>query len=336
MIRIGQKIEDFVFDLYQGDEIKTVKFSNYRGKWLVLLCYPGDGACLCPTELEKAAASYDRFAKGGAQILGVIMNPATSPGARRNFFSSIKQPAFPIATAPSERLSRYLGTYLEDTGSLLRGTFIIDPDGVLRARAIATEAVNATSCNECGAIQVKPSSHEPEINHEIVVMEETAENQRAFPQIETEFNAVTAAAKSARRVLTIPPLLRRLLVKGCGIGARPPAHAGGGFRKAGAPLAISKRDILLRTSRALVFTVFCLGATASQGQETARGLPEILAKGFEGAYRFNYLFVENGVVYLDESSHRQLLEFDRVESDGAPRITFFNQTSKGQKRPHYS
>jgi hypothetical protein len=61
-----------------------------------------------------------------------------------------------------------------------------------------------------------------------------------------------------------------------------------------------------------------------------------MAKEFEGVYRFNYLFAENGVLYLDESSHRQLLNFDKAETDGAPRITFFNQTSNGEKRAHYS
>ena len=43
MIQIGQrgqKIEDFEFDVYQDNEIKKVKFSNYEGKWLVLLFYP--------------------------------------------------------------------------------------------------------------------------------------------------------------------------------------------------------------------------------------------------------------------------------------------------------
>jgi hypothetical protein len=48
------------------------------------------------------------------------------------------------------------------------------------------------------------------------------------------------------------------------------------------------------------------------------------------------LFSENGTLYLDKSSHRQLLDFDGVETDGAPRITFSNQTSKGEKRSHYS
>lgn len=37
VIQIGQKIDDliddFEFEVYQSDEIKKVKFSNYEGKW---------------------------------------------------------------------------------------------------------------------------------------------------------------------------------------------------------------------------------------------------------------------------------------------------------------
>jgi hypothetical protein len=95
-------------------------------------------------------------------------------------------------------------------------------------------------------------------------------------------------------------------------------------------------DVMYQTVHALMLILLCLTATEAQGQDAVRDLPESIAKQFEGVYRFNYLFSENAAPYLDESSHRQLLDFDRVEKDGAPRITFFNQTSKGEKRSHYS
>ncbi len=93
---------------------------------------------------------------------------------------------------------------------------------------------------------------------------------------------------------------------------------------------------MYQTVHALMLILLCLTAREGRGQETVRDLRESIAKQFEGVYRFNYLFSENGTLYLDESSHSQLLDFDKVETDGAPRITFFNQTSKGEKRSHYS
>ena len=80
MIQIGQKIDDFIDDLefeaYQNNEIKKVKFSDYEGKWLVLLFYPVEFASIRLTELEETAAYYDQFRKSGAEILAVSMNTA--------------------------------------------------------------------------------------------------------------------------------------------------------------------------------------------------------------------------------------------------------------------
>jgi NADH-dependent peroxiredoxin subunit C len=132
MIRIGQKIDDFEFDVYQGDEIKKVKFSNYEGKWLVLLFYPIDFASIHPTEFEEAAAYYDQFRKGGAEILAVSMNTAFVRKAWHDDFPSIAKIACPLIADPATELYRYFKTQMEDFILPVRGTFIIDPNGVLK------------------------------------------------------------------------------------------------------------------------------------------------------------------------------------------------------------
>ena len=63
MVKIGQTISDFELETFQNEEIKKVKLSNYRGKWLVLLFYPADFTFICPTELEEAAEHYEEFKK---------------------------------------------------------------------------------------------------------------------------------------------------------------------------------------------------------------------------------------------------------------------------------
>jgi peroxiredoxin (alkyl hydroperoxide reductase subunit C) len=151
MIRIGQKIDDFALEVHRGDEIKKVRFSAYKGKWLVLLFSSLDCA-----ELDKASAYYNRFTQGGAEILAVSMNPASEHKARQGDSLPMKRIVFPIAADPSARLCRYFGTYRRSVG----GTFIIDPDGVLRARTIKTEASAGGATiplvnYKCGAIRNK-------------------------------------------------------------------------------------------------------------------------------------------------------------------------------------
>ena len=61
MVKIGDKIEDMEFEVYHEENIKKVKFSDYKGKWLVLLFYPADFTFVCPTELEEMAEMYEEF-----------------------------------------------------------------------------------------------------------------------------------------------------------------------------------------------------------------------------------------------------------------------------------
>ena len=36
MVKIGHKIPDFELDAFQGEEIKNIRLSDYKGRWLIL------------------------------------------------------------------------------------------------------------------------------------------------------------------------------------------------------------------------------------------------------------------------------------------------------------
>ena len=76
MIQVGQKIDDFEFEAFHNEEIKRLKLSDYKGKWLVLLFYPADFTFVCPTELEDAAEHYADFQEGGAEVMSVSSDTA--------------------------------------------------------------------------------------------------------------------------------------------------------------------------------------------------------------------------------------------------------------------
>ena len=85
---------------------------------------------------------------------------------------------------------------------------------------------------------------------------------------------------------------------------------------------------------ALWIVLIGIGAPAPSAAQDTPDLRESIAKEFAGVYRFNYLFVENGIPYVDVADHLQFLELDKFEN--APRVTFLNQTGKGEKRGHYN
>ena len=125
---INEKVPDFEFEIYHNNEIKKVNLYGYSGKWIVLLFYPADFTFVCPTELEDAALHYDEFRKLNAEIISVSTDTAFVHKAWHDNSESVRKVNYPMAADPNGRLSRAFGTYVEDEGLSLRGSFMIDPD----------------------------------------------------------------------------------------------------------------------------------------------------------------------------------------------------------------
>ena len=132
MVKIGEKIQDFELKAFYQDKLADVKSSEYRGKWLVLIFYPADFTFVCPTELEDAAANYEEFKKMDAEVMSISTDTEFVHKAWHDHSPAIKKVNFPMLADPTGKVCREFGVYMENDGTALRGTFIIDPDGVLR------------------------------------------------------------------------------------------------------------------------------------------------------------------------------------------------------------
>jgi peroxiredoxin (alkyl hydroperoxide reductase subunit C) len=145
MIQVGHKINDFECDAYHDGEIKKIRLSFYEGKWLVLLFYPADFTFVCPTELEDAADHYEEFKKAGAEILSVSTDTVYVHKAWHDQSPAIKKIQYPMVADPAAKLCRYFGTYIEENGISLRATYIVDPDGVLRAYEVHDNSIGRSA-----------------------------------------------------------------------------------------------------------------------------------------------------------------------------------------------
>jgi peroxiredoxin (alkyl hydroperoxide reductase subunit C) len=145
MIKIGQVIPDLSLDIFLNEEVKKIKLSDYRGKWLAIIFYPADFTFICPTELEEAANLYEDFKKEGAEILSVSTDTVFVHKAWHDNSPAIKKIKFPMAADPTGKLCREFGTYIEEEGLSLRGSFIIDPDGILKAYEIHDNSIGRSA-----------------------------------------------------------------------------------------------------------------------------------------------------------------------------------------------
>ena len=132
MIGINKQTPDFKTQAYQNEEIIDVKLSDYIGKWVVVFFYPADFTFVCPTELEELADNYAEFTSLGVEILSVSTDTVYVHKAWHDSSKAIGKIKFPMLADPSGKISRMFGVYDEETGLAYRGTFIIDPDGILK------------------------------------------------------------------------------------------------------------------------------------------------------------------------------------------------------------
>lgn len=132
MAHINQKIEDFQLKAFQNGEFKDISLSQYKGKWVVLFFYPADFTFVCPTELGDFADHYKEFQAEGAEVLSASTDTHFTHLAWHGSSPTIAKVNFPMLADPAGKLSRYFGVHIEEEGLSYRGTFIIDPDGVLK------------------------------------------------------------------------------------------------------------------------------------------------------------------------------------------------------------
>ncbi len=136
MIKINDKAPEFSAKALVNEEIKTISLSDFKGKWVVLFFYPADFTFVCPTELGDLADNYKLFKDLGAEILSVSRDTEFVHKAWHDNSDTIKKVKFPMIADPTGKICRAYSTYIEegnDEGLSLRATFIIDPEGIIKA-----------------------------------------------------------------------------------------------------------------------------------------------------------------------------------------------------------
>ncbi len=153
MIKINEKVSDFEAEIYHKNDIRKVRFSDYRGKWIVMIFYPADFTYVCPTELEDAAELYEQFKKEGAEVISVSTDTAFAHKAWHDTSPAIGKVEYPMMADPTGNISRMFGIYIEEEGMALRGTFVIDPDQVLKTMEIHNNDVGRSAAETLRKLQ---------------------------------------------------------------------------------------------------------------------------------------------------------------------------------------
>ena len=133
MSLIGKKINEFKATAYQNGEVVLFPSDSLRGKWSVVVFYPADFTFVCPTELEDLAEHYEKFKAEGCEVYSVSTDTHFVHKAWHDTSERIKKIQFPMVADPTGKISREFEVLVEEEGLALRGSFVINPEGVIVA-----------------------------------------------------------------------------------------------------------------------------------------------------------------------------------------------------------
>jgi peroxiredoxin 2/4 len=133
-VQVAKPAPQFSLEALNGDEFVTVSSKDYKGKWVVLFFYPLDFTFVCPTEIRAFSDALEEFTKRNTAVLGCSVDSKFSHKAwTHDGLGKIK---FPLLSDFNRTVSRDFDVLNEDAGYAMRGTFIIDPNGILRWQVV--------------------------------------------------------------------------------------------------------------------------------------------------------------------------------------------------------
>lgn len=141
MSLIGKEIKPFTAKAYQNGDFITVSDDNFKGKWSVVCFYPADFTFVCPTELEDLQNEYATLKDLGVEVYSVSTDTHFTHKAWHDTSETIGKIEYIMIGDPSQKISRNFDVLDEEEGLAQRGTFIIDPDGVVQAMEINADGI---------------------------------------------------------------------------------------------------------------------------------------------------------------------------------------------------
>jgi peroxiredoxin len=143
---INVKVPEFKLQAFVDNAFKTITQNDLNGKWSIFFFYPADFTFVCPTELGDMADKYEEFKKMGVEVYSVSTDTHFTHKAWHDASETIKKIKYPMLADPTGSLTRFFGVHIEEEGLAYRGTFLVNPEGLIKLAEINDNGIgrNAT------------------------------------------------------------------------------------------------------------------------------------------------------------------------------------------------
>ncbi len=141
MSLINTQVQPFKANASHNGKFIEVTDASLKGKWSVLIFMPAAFTFNCPTEIEDAADNYAEFQKAGAEVYIVTTDTHFSHKVWHETSPAVGKAKFPLVGDPTHALTNAFGVHIPEEGLALRGTFVINPDGVIKTMEVHDNAI---------------------------------------------------------------------------------------------------------------------------------------------------------------------------------------------------
>jgi NADH-dependent peroxiredoxin subunit C len=138
---INTKILPFKATAYRNGEFVEVTDEDLKGSWSVVFFYPADFTFVCPTELGDLADNYETFQKLGVEIYSVSTDTHFTHKAWHETSDTVGKVQYTMIGDPTGTITNNFGMMREGQGLADRGTFLVDPDGVIQFLEVTAEGI---------------------------------------------------------------------------------------------------------------------------------------------------------------------------------------------------
>jgi peroxiredoxin (alkyl hydroperoxide reductase subunit C) len=141
MALVNTQIKPFNASAFKKGEFIEVSDKDLEGKWSVFFFYPADLTFVCPTELGDVADHYEELQSRGVEVYSVSTDTHFTHKAWHDSSETIGKIEYTMIGDPTGAITRNFEVMREDQGLADRGTFIVDPQGIIQAMEITAEGI---------------------------------------------------------------------------------------------------------------------------------------------------------------------------------------------------
>ncbi len=141
MSLVNTPIKPFSATAYKAGEFVDITEADVKGKWAIFFFYPADFTFVCPTELEDLQDEYANLQSMGVEVFSVSTDTHFSHKAWHDTSPAIGKIQYYMVGDQTGTITTNFDVMREGAGLADRGTFVVDPDGIIQVMETTCEGV---------------------------------------------------------------------------------------------------------------------------------------------------------------------------------------------------